>query len=1564
MQLRRTFADIMQPPKSRPRSRKGFAGFAFFACVALAATSGCTLDTRGKLKAAVKKGLTGSSEPTAPLAPTLLVVTSKSTSHISLGWSDNSTTETSYELERCAGLGCTSFASVAPLSPLGADSISASDTTISASTYYSYRLRAVSAKGQSAWVVKADIPPAATRLAFATAPSSTSTAGSNFTTQPQVQALDALTDLDTDYSTAVTLTSYTDVGCLTAAGGTLSGATLGTTLGTASFASVKYSATGTIYIKAASGSLTPVCSGAISIIAAPADHLAFTVQPASVGTAGVNLASQPVVQAQDNGGNVDPAYVTNVTIAAYSDSGCLTSVAGTLTGNSASTAAGISNFAGVSFTKSGPLYLKATSGSLTSACSTLSSIVPNSVNSLSYSTVPSSTATAGAALTTQPQVSALDSYSNVVTTYASTITLGSYTDVGCLTANVGTLTGASVAASSGVSTFATVSFDKSGPLYLKAGDGTRTVCSALITVSPAAVNQLVFTTQPTSVATAAANFNTQPTLTARDAYGNTVTGYATTITLGSYSDVGCLTANVGTLNGSATTTAGVAPFSGVNFDKAGSLYIKAGDGTRTVCSSLVTVSPASASKLAFTGQPSATATAGAAFGAQPTVVAQDPSNNTATSYGGSITLSAFTDVGCLTSAVGSLSGTPVTAVSGVSAYSSVAFTKSGTIYLKATSGALTTACSNAVNVVPGAVNTLAFSTQPTSVATAGANFNTQPIVSALDANLNVATAYASAVTLTAHTDVGCLTSAVGTLSGSPITAVSGVSTYTTVSFTKSGTIYLKADDGTRSVCSSAITVNPGATTQLAFTTQPSTTAAANASFVQQPVITSRDAQGNTTPAYAASVTLSAYTDAACTTAAGGTLSNPSIAPASGLLNFSGVKYSAAATIYLKGTDGTLTSDCSTGITVSISPLAYLVFTTQPTSVATAGVNFNTQPIVQAQDSGFALIPSFNGALTLAAYNDVGCLTAASGGTLNGSSVSASSGNATFAGVNFSKSGTYYLRVTDGSVTGCSSAITVAPAALSQIAFTQAPSATNTAAANFATQPVVKGQDTYGNTIPGYVSSVTLSAFTDVGCLTAASGTLTGSPVSAVSGSATFSTVSFSSVGSFYLKANDGTRNTCSSAWNVVAAGASQLAFTGQPSSTNTAGQSFPTSPTVVAQDPSNNTATSYSGLVTISAFTDVGCLTAATGTLSNGTLSATSGVIAYSNVSFTKSGTFYLRASASGLTSACSNSFTVVPDSVTQLAFTTAASNTNTAGANLATQPVLAAQDTHGNTNTSFTTSMTLSAYTDVGCLTAAGGTLNNNTHSTASGVSAFANVNYTGVGTVYFKGTSGAVSSACSAALSFSPGSATQLVFTTAPSTVNTAAANLATQPVIEARDGSNNLTSAYTTAMTISAFTDVGCLTAAGGTLNNRTATPGGGIGTFASMNYTGVGTVYFKATSGGIASSCSSALSFTAGAVTQLAFTTNPSTTNTATSPPAESPAARTPHPDSRRAPPRAARPHSTPSPATRAPAPAESRRSTRPAPRPDADAREPPPPAPAPARRRQAARSSGIATGAQP
>ncbi len=86
--------------------------------------------------------------PTPPAAPANLTATATSSTSISLAWADNSSDETGFEVQRCAGSGCTGFAAAAAV---GANVTAYVDANRSASTTYGYRVRAVNANGASAW---------------------------------------------------------------------------------------------------------------------------------------------------------------------------------------------------------------------------------------------------------------------------------------------------------------------------------------------------------------------------------------------------------------------------------------------------------------------------------------------------------------------------------------------------------------------------------------------------------------------------------------------------------------------------------------------------------------------------------------------------------------------------------------------------------------------------------------------------------------------------------------------------------------------------------------------------------------------------------------------------------------------------------------------------------------------------------------------------------------------------------------------------------------------------------------------------------------------------------------------------------------------------------------------------------------------------------------------------------------------------------------------------------------------------------------------------------------------
>jgi carboxypeptidase T len=99
-----------------------------------------------------------------PAAPGSLTAAAVSTSQINLTWTD-SDTETGYQIERCSGAGCTEFAAIANAA---ANTTAYSDAGLTASTSYTYRIRAANSSGSSPYTNEASavtfdlpLPPAA-----------------------------------------------------------------------------------------------------------------------------------------------------------------------------------------------------------------------------------------------------------------------------------------------------------------------------------------------------------------------------------------------------------------------------------------------------------------------------------------------------------------------------------------------------------------------------------------------------------------------------------------------------------------------------------------------------------------------------------------------------------------------------------------------------------------------------------------------------------------------------------------------------------------------------------------------------------------------------------------------------------------------------------------------------------------------------------------------------------------------------------------------------------------------------------------------------------------------------------------------------------------------------------------------------------------------------------------------------------------------------------------------------------------------------------------------------------
>ncbi|HEY0156512.1 MAG TPA: fibronectin type III domain-containing protein [Thermoanaerobaculia bacterium] len=102
--------------------------------------------------------------PTAPAAPTSLTATSSGASQIAVRWTDNSTNEEGFRLERCTGSTCTNFVQVAQVGP---NVTSLTDSGLLSSTTYRYRVLAFNVTGSAV----SNIAAATTTAAVPTAPS-------------------------------------------------------------------------------------------------------------------------------------------------------------------------------------------------------------------------------------------------------------------------------------------------------------------------------------------------------------------------------------------------------------------------------------------------------------------------------------------------------------------------------------------------------------------------------------------------------------------------------------------------------------------------------------------------------------------------------------------------------------------------------------------------------------------------------------------------------------------------------------------------------------------------------------------------------------------------------------------------------------------------------------------------------------------------------------------------------------------------------------------------------------------------------------------------------------------------------------------------------------------------------------------------------------------------------------------------------------------------------------------------------------------------------------------------
>ena len=992
-------------------------------------------------------------------------------------------------------------------------------------------------------------------------------------------------------------------------------------------------------------------------------------------------------------------------------------------------------------------------------------------------------------------------------------------------------------------------------------------------------DRLVFTTQP-SGSVSGQGLTGQPVVKAQDANGNVDAAFAETVTL-TEGSAGSLA------NGTATAVSGVATFSGLTYTASadGESFTLVADDQGGVGTDLPTVSGNAlmsdvvADRLVFTTQPSGSVS-GVALSGQPVVEARDANGTKDTGFAEVVTLTE--------GSAGSLTNGTATASAGVATFSGLTYTasvdgESFTLVADDQGGVgtdLPTVSGNALmsDVV---ADRLVFTTQP-SGSVSGQGLTGQPVVKAQDANGNVDAAFAETVTLTEGS--------AGSLANGTATAVSGVATFSGLTYTASadGESFTLVADDQGGVGTDLPTVSGNAlmsdvvADRLVFTTQPSGSVSGVA-LSGQPVVEARDANGTKDTGFAEVVTL--------TEGSAGSLTNGTATASAGVATFSGLTYTAS----VDGESFTLVADDQGGVgtdlpTVSGNALisdvvaTQLMFTTQPvplTSSSGSALDFSVDPVVEARDANGLKDTGFIDAVTL---TETGAGTA----TYTNNSVAAVAGVATFSGLTVTYTSnapggeTFALRADDTSG-GTEGDIAVLPTSSSITSITINSDGILTAGSGVS-EPVALQSTANGASaavpifdfalIDGGASDGKPLEVSQVVVHTSGTGPfnkvvfrLSGPDASQVVGAQSGGLLTFSglnisvangqsetyAVDAYYSDASgltDGQTLLLSIDGDVdltVGANGTQMSGSNAPVGNgagsavavvadrlvfttqpggSVSGSALTTQPVVVARDGQGNVDVDFAEVVTLSE--------SSAGSLVNGTATAVSGVATFSGVAYTASAdgeSFVLVANdqdgvGTDLPSVSANALTA--DVVAdRLVFVTQPAGA-VSGAVLTQQPVVAAQDGNGVTDVGFVEVVTLSE--------SSAGSLMNGTATAVSGVATFSGVAYTasadGESFVLVADDQSGVGtdlSSVSANGLTADVVADRLVFVTQPAGAVHGVA-LTTQPVVAARDGQGMTDVDFVGSVSLGV--------SAGSTLSNGTATAQSGIATFSGVAVSGAG------------------------------------------------------------------------------------------------------------------------------
>ncbi len=1162
----------------------------------------------------------------------------------------------------------------------------------------------------------------------------------------------------------------------------------------------------------------------VTVVPGSATQLVFTTPPGTV-TAGAAFAPAVQVTARDALGNTATGFTGPVTLAFAANPGGAT-LGGTTT---VAAVAGVATFPGVSLDRSGVGYtLQASAGGVPPVTSAPFSVTAAAATHLVFSVQPTTTA-AGAAIAPAIQVTARDAFGNTATgsTGPVTIAIGANPSGGTLS---GTTT---VNAVSGVAIFGSLSIDRNGAGYTlgatAAGLSAATSTSFSITAGGVSASLSTVVAAPATIAASAGSSASTVTVTARDALGNPIGGVTVV-----------LAASGG---GNTVTQPGPTNASGVATGTVSSTVV----GVKTISATVggvavgqtasVTVDPGTAAQLAFTVQPSTTP-AGAPITPAVQATALDAFGNPATTFSGDVTVAIGTNPGG-----GTLSGTTtIAAAAGVATFANLSINRVGTGYtLTAASTGLTGTTSSGFIIIIGDPGPLVFTVQPGTTA-AGAAMSPAVQVTATDQFGNIATGFTGNVSIAIGTNP-----AGGTLSGTTtVAAVAGVATFSNLRIDRAGAGYtlVASAIGLPGSTSTSFTITPGAPAAIALVSGDAQTDSIGATLDAPFAVRVTDAQGNAVSGVTVSWTV---------TGGGGSVTPTSLTNATGqaqatrvLGNTLGAQSATASVSGLAGSPVSFTATAGPG-----NP-NQLAFTVQP-GTTSAGSAIAPAVQVTARDRIGTTTTGFTGTVTVEFGNNP------AGGTLSGTTtVAAVAGVATLSDLSIDKAGTgYTLTAAAAGLTGATSApfnITASAVSPSQSTVAAAPATITASGGTSQSTITVTARDALGNPVSGVpvVLAATGSGNTIIqpAGLTDASGVATGTLSSTAAGIKTVSATA------------GGVAITQAPAVTVNPTTATQLEFTVEPGTT-AAGAPFSPAVQVTAWDGFGNTATGFTGTVTVA----IGNNPPGNGVL-DGTASvaAVQGVATFPGLNIDEAGPGYtLTASASGVSGATSGTFDVTVGPADSIALLSGNAQTDTVGATLALPYVVRVTDAVGNG---------VGGVTVTWAVTGGGGTITPSSVTNATGQAQATRVLGNAPGPQTATATiAGVAGSPVSFTATANPGNTSQLAFTTQP-TSTVAGAPIAPAVRVTARDRLGNATTAFTGNVTVA----IGTNPAAGTLSGTKVVAAVAGVATFSSLSIDRSGTGYtLTAAATGLTGATSSAFPITPGPATQLAFTVQPASTS---------------------------------------------------------------------------------------